>query len=275
MAFIEVPFKNIERDDSRNNRIGEPDPAEIKALADSIVSKGLLQPIVCRDLGGNRYRVSAGYRRHMALEKHVKPESIIINAVQCADDAEEQIINGTENMQRKDFSSYEVAVYFKRLKEEYKLTNEEIAKRLNNASDGIKKYSASHVGNLTRMLENLHPTLKEAWEEKHEKATVARLVKLAAQEPAAQMKAWDEMLGYDDKKTEDGEDADPTDKTVKNKPMEIKTRKAGVIKDMIATVKASASDEEWIAATIHALEWCIEKRKKLPGYVAPEVEDDE
>lgn len=273
MAFIEVPFASIERDDTRNNRIGEPDAAEIKALADSIVSKGLLQPIICRDLGGNKYRVAAGYRRHMAFAKHIKPEKIVINAIQCQDDADEQIVNGTENMQRKDLSSYEIAAYFKRLRDEFSLTHDQISARLNDATDGIKKYSKTHVANLVRTIENLHPTIKEAWEEKHEKATVLRLFKLAAMEPDSQVKAWDEMLGYDDEKTEDGESTENERKTKEDKPAELKPRKAGAIKDMIAMVKASASDEEWITATVHALEWCIEKRKKLPGYVAPEDEE--
>lgn len=276
MPFIEVPFASIERDDTRNNRIGDPEPSEIKALADSIVSKGLLQPIVCRDLGKNRYRVVAGYRRHMAFEKHIKPEKLVINAMPCKDDADEQIINGTENMQRKDLSAYECACYFKRLKDQFSLNTEEISKRLNDASDGIKKYSAKHIANLVRTIENLHPTLKECWEEKHEKATTMRMIKLASLEPEAQIKSWDNVLGYDDRKTEDGGTSENNEKTVKeNKPKVSKVRQTQDIKDMIGIVKASASDEEWITATIHALEWCINKRKKLPGYVAPEVDEDE
>jgi ParB family chromosome partitioning protein len=118
------------------------DDAAIAELADSIKARGLLQPILVRPLGENRFEIVAGERRWRAAQKaglHDVP--VVIR--ELSDDAAAEIAI-IENVQRVDLSPVEEARAYQRLMETHKRSQEEIAKAVGK--------SRSHIANLIRLL---------------------------------------------------------------------------------------------------------------------------
>lgn len=123
------------------------DEAALQELASSIKEKGLLQPILVRELGPEKFQIVAGERRWRASQKagiHEVP--VVVKELDDKDVLEIAII---ENIQRQDLSAIEEATAFKRLMDEFGHTQEAVAE--------VVGKSRSHVTNLLRLL-----TLPEA-----------------------------------------------------------------------------------------------------------------
>ena len=120
----------------------EFDEAEIAALAESIETHGVLQPIVVRK-AGERFELVAGERRlRAAIKAGLEVVPAIVNQ---ADDRQMAEIAIVENMQRKDLNPLEKASAFQKYLHNYECTQEELAKRLS--------LDRSTVCNLLRLLE--------------------------------------------------------------------------------------------------------------------------
>ena len=104
------------------------DEIELKELASSIIELGIVQPITVRKLNKNKYQLISGERRLRAskIAGLKKIPAFIKNA------NEEQMLEIAivENIQRKDLNPIEIALSFKRLIDECKLTQEECSKKL-------------------------------------------------------------------------------------------------------------------------------------------------
>ena len=117
------------------------DPDDLKALAESIRAKGVLQPLVVRE-AGDGYEIVAGERRWRAAQTaglHALPA-----IVRRFSDQETLEIALIENLQRADLSAIEEARAFKRLLGEFGHTQEALANAL--------AKSRSHVANTLRLL---------------------------------------------------------------------------------------------------------------------------
>ncbi|MEW5914449.1 MAG: ParB/RepB/Spo0J family partition protein [Thermodesulfobacteriota bacterium] len=113
----------------------------LKALAESIAEHGVLQPLVVRPVGGG-YQVIAGERRLRAC--HLCGLAEVPVVVRQATDQQALLWALLENLQREDLGPLEEARAYERLAEEFKLSNEEIAK-------GVGK-DRSTVANAMRLL---------------------------------------------------------------------------------------------------------------------------
>ncbi len=114
---------------------------ELAELAESIRSKGLVQPIIVRPVPGG-YEIVAGERRWRAAQKagvHTVP--VIARDLTDKEVLELAII---ENVQRTDLNAIEEATGYRELVERFSYTQEEL-------SDIIGK-SRSHVANTLRLL---------------------------------------------------------------------------------------------------------------------------
>lgn len=129
----------------------EFDPAALQELADSIKAQGVVQPIVARPIGDNRYEIVAGERRWRAAQLAGLAE--IPALVREIPDETAVAVALIENIQREDLNPLEEATALKRLTEEFGLTHQE-------AADAVGRSRAS-VTNLLRLLD-LHPELKAA-----------------------------------------------------------------------------------------------------------------
>jgi ParB family chromosome partitioning protein len=117
--------------------------AELGELADSIKQRGVIQPIVVRPVKGaqDRYEIIAGERRWRASQLAGLHEVPIVPVEVSDSDALEMMI--IENVQREDLNPMEEAQGYHALADEFKRSQEEIAKDVGK--------SRSHVANMMRL----------------------------------------------------------------------------------------------------------------------------
>jgi len=122
--------------------------AELSELADSIRSKGLLQPIIARpDRQRGGYEIVAGERRWRAAQKaavHTVP--VIVRELSDMEAAEFALI---ENVQRTDLNPIEEATGYSELIERFSYTQERL-------SEVVGK-SRSYLTNMLRLLKLPQP----------------------------------------------------------------------------------------------------------------------
>jgi ParB family chromosome partitioning protein len=103
------------------------DDAQVKELADSIRSEGLLQPIVVRKVKDG-YELIAGERRFRAF-KLIGQKTITARILE-ASDASSAVLALIENLQRADLNAIDEALGFASLMRDFSLTQEAVADRL-------------------------------------------------------------------------------------------------------------------------------------------------
>ncbi len=116
--------------------------AELKELAESIRSAGILQPILVRK-AGDRFEIVAGERRWRAAK--LAGLERIPALVQVISDERAAVFGLVENLQRADLNPIEKAQAFARLQELTKATHEDVGKQV-----GLDRTS---VTNFLRLLE--------------------------------------------------------------------------------------------------------------------------
>jgi ParB family chromosome partitioning protein len=126
------------------------DAEEIRRLAESLTTHGLLQPVVVRRVH-DHYQLVAGERRLRAA-RQAGWIDVPVRVVE-ADDRQAAELAIIENLQRRDLNALEKAASFQRYLEQYGSTQEELAGRL--AMD------RSTIANFIRLLE-LPETVQDA-----------------------------------------------------------------------------------------------------------------
>jgi len=97
----------------------------IEELAASVREKGVLEPILVRLIGPNRYQIISGERRYRAATLAGLDE---IPAIELdVDDREQLEIALIENIQRKDLTPFEEAEGFLALQQKFDYTHEKIS----------------------------------------------------------------------------------------------------------------------------------------------------
>jgi len=114
------------------------DPEALTELADSIREHGVIQPlIVSRPQGRGRapYQLIAGERRLLAArEAGLQKVPVIVKEASPLALLELALV---ENLQRQDLGPLEEAAAFRRLGDEFKLTQEAIASRVGRSRSGV------------------------------------------------------------------------------------------------------------------------------------------
>jgi ParB family chromosome partitioning protein len=118
------------------------DEESLAELAESIKTRGVLQPILVRP-HGHRYQIVAGERRWRAAQKARLHEVPVI--VKDFSDSETLEVALLENIQRRDLNAIEEAEGYKKLIGDYGHTQEALGKLVHK--------SRSHVANLLRLLD--------------------------------------------------------------------------------------------------------------------------
>jgi ParB family chromosome partitioning protein len=128
---IDLPMNEIFADENFNCR-GYIAPIDVNDLAQNIREQGLIQPIIVQPYGGPRgekYRVVAGYRRHMA-HRILKKDSISSIVRHDLDDDNARFLNLSENLNRENLNLMQEAKVVKILKDKG-YTNDQIKDKLN------------------------------------------------------------------------------------------------------------------------------------------------
>src|SRR5580700_7693656 len=104
------------------------DPIKLEELAISIREHGVLQPVLVRRIGHDRYQLLAGERRFRAAL--TAGTSQIPALVRACTEKQQLEIAIVENLQREDIGAMEAARAYKRMSIEFDMTQEAIAARV-------------------------------------------------------------------------------------------------------------------------------------------------
>lgn len=114
------------------------DEAQLEDLAQSIRSNGIVQPILVRRVGGERYQLVAGERRWRAAQRAgLQKVPAVIREVPDDRMLELALI---ENIQRQELNAIEEAHAYKRLIETLGLTQEVVAQRVGRDRTFVTNY---------------------------------------------------------------------------------------------------------------------------------------
>lgn len=119
------------------------DEGALQELADSIATRGVIQPIIVRPSGPDRYEIVAGERRWRAAQKAQLHRIPAI--VRDFDEAETLEIALIENIQREDLNPIEEARAYKKLIGQFGHSQDALGRLVGK--------SRSHVANLMRLLD--------------------------------------------------------------------------------------------------------------------------
>lgn len=136
----------------------------MELLAENIRQYGLIQPVSVRPIGNGRYELIAGERRLRACS--LIGESRIKATILDVTEQEAALLAMAENLQREDLSYFEEAEGYRRLTEELKLTQQQLAEKLGRQQ--------STIANKLRLLRLSQPVrdeiLKHDLTERHARA---------------------------------------------------------------------------------------------------------
>ena len=126
------------------------DEAALSSLAESIRAQGIMQPILVREVGHERFEIIAGERRWRAAQRAGLQEVPVL--VREIPDESALAMALIENIQRENLNPLEEANGIKRLIDEFGMTHESAAQAVGR--------SRSAVSNLLR-LHNLHASVQD------------------------------------------------------------------------------------------------------------------
>lgn len=160
------------------------DEESLEELASSIRELGIIQPLSLRKTGADSYQIIAGERRYRAamlagLER-------VPAYIRTANDAEITEMALIENIQREDLNAIEIALAFKKLIDQYSLTQEQLSHRI-----GKKRAT---IANFLRLLK-LPAEVQLGLRDKRVDMGHARAL-LMIDQPALQLRLYNEILRH-------------------------------------------------------------------------------
>ncbi len=147
-----IPVKEIEVNPYQPRN--EFDEDALNELAESIKIHGLIQPITVRRLNANEYQLISGERRLRASKMAGLEE--VPAYIRLANDQEMLEMALVENIQRENLNAIEVALTLSRLKEECKLTDEQLSERV-----GKKRSTITNHLRLLKLPADIQKAIKD------------------------------------------------------------------------------------------------------------------
>jgi ParB family chromosome partitioning protein len=157
-------------------------PEALQELADSIREHGILQPIlvtqVRSEMGVSTYQLIAGERRLQAARlAGLTRMPVVIREAAGAELLEMALV---ENIQRQDLNPLEESAAFRRLSDEFHLTQDEIARRV-----GRSRTAVANISRLLDLQEDIRTSIASGQiTEGHARAL------LAIDDPSVRLDAW-------------------------------------------------------------------------------------
>lgn len=158
------------------------DETALEELATSIRELGIIQPLTLRSMGPGAYQIISGERRYRAA-KLVGLDTVPAY-VRTVNDAELTEMALIENIQREDLNAIEIALTFRKLIDQYQLTQERLSER-------IGKNRAT-IANFLRLLK-LPAEVQLGLRDKVVDMGHARAL-LSIDKPSLQLKLYNEIL---------------------------------------------------------------------------------
>ena len=132
----EIPVSQIEPNPFQPRK--EFDEEALSELASSIKTLGLIQPITVRRINSTKFQIISGERRYRACR--MAGVEKIPAYIRETDDVGMLEMAIVENLQRENLDPIEIALSFRRLIEECRLTQEEMAERVGKKRASVTNY---------------------------------------------------------------------------------------------------------------------------------------
>lgn len=158
------------------------DEETLEELASSIRELGIIQPLSLRKIDRDNYQIIAGERRFRAAK--LAGLSSVPAYIRTAGDAELTEMALIENIQREDLNAIEIALTFRKLIDQYNLTQERLSERI-----GKKRATIANFLRLLRLPAEVQLGLRD----KRVDMGHARAL-LSIEKPALQLKLYNEIL---------------------------------------------------------------------------------
>lgn len=179
-AINEIELDRITPNPDQPRRIF--DDESLEELATSIRELGIIQPLSLRKTGADTYQIIAGERRFRAAK--LAGLQSVPAYIRTANDTELTEMALIENIQREDLNAIEIALTFKKLIEQYSLTQERLSERI-----GKKRAT---VANFLRLLK-LPAEVQLGLRDKHVDMGHARAL-LSIADPTKQLRLYEQIL---------------------------------------------------------------------------------
>ena len=158
------------------------DEDSLEELAMSIRELGIIQPLTLRSTGPDTYQIISGERRYRAA-RLAGLESVPAY-VRTANDSELTEMALIENLQREDLNAIEIALTFRKLIDQYNLTQERLSERI-----GKKRATIANFLRLLKLPAEVQLGLRDkAVDMGHARAL------LSVEKPTMQLKLYNEIL---------------------------------------------------------------------------------
>lgn len=177
--FARIPVEFVQPDPDQPRK----DIGNLEELKASIAEHGIIQPIVVSPFGTEAFRIIAGERRFSAAkELGLATVPAIIRTVEEHRRLEVQLI---ENIHRQELSPIEEAVAYRRLMEEFHLSQRQLSERIGKSLAGVNQ--------LLRILSLPEDLLSSV--QTSERLTRSVLLEIAKQETEdAQRSLWEQAI---------------------------------------------------------------------------------
>ena len=160
------------------------DPESLEDLASSIRELGIIQPLSLRKVGNDSYQIIAGERRFRAAK--MAGLTHVPAYIRTANEAELTEMALIENIQREDLNAIEIALTFRKLLDQYNLTQERLSERI-----GKKRAT---IANFLRLLK-LPAEVQLGLRDKRVDMGHARAL-LTIEKPSLQLTLYNEILKH-------------------------------------------------------------------------------
>lgn len=179
-AINEIPLEQI-TPNPEQPRI-DFDEEALDELAASIRELGIIQPLSLRKIAPDTYQIIAGERRFRAASR--AGLTSVPAYIRTANEAELTEMALIENIQREDLNAIEIALTFKKLIDQYQLTQERLSERI-----GKKRATIANFLRLLRLPAEVQLGLRDkVLDMGHARAL------LAIEDPSLQLKIYNRII---------------------------------------------------------------------------------
>lgn len=161
------------------------DETALEELAASIRELGIIQPLSLRKVGPDNYQIIAGERRFRAAR--LAGLTSVPAYIRTANETELTEMALIENIQREDLNAIEIALTFKKLIDQYQLTQERLSERI-----GKKRATIANFLRLLRLPAEVQLGLRD----KRVDMGHARAL-LSIEDPTLQLRLYNRILKED------------------------------------------------------------------------------
>lgn len=179
-AINDIELSQISPNPDQPRRTFDEDALE--ELATSIRELGIIQPLSLRKMGPDSYQIIAGERRYRAAQ--LAGLTRVPAYIRTVNDSELTEMALIENIQREDLNAIEIALTFKKLIDQYNLTQERLSERI-----GKKRAT---IANFLRLLK-LPAEVQLGLRDKRIDMGHARAL-LSIEKPTLQLKLYNETI---------------------------------------------------------------------------------